>query len=39
MRLSQPGWAVYHNVSSLGFALCEAEAKGLSPVFCWILTV
>jgi hypothetical protein len=33
MRLSQPGWAVYHNVSSLGFALCEVEARGLSTVF------
>ena len=32
-RLSQPGWAVYHNVSGLGFALCEAEARGSSTVF------
>jgi hypothetical protein len=37
--LSQPGWAVYHNVSSLGFARCEAEARGSSTVFSRILTV
>jgi hypothetical protein len=35
-RMSQSGWAVYHDVSSLGF---EAEARGSSTVFSRILTV
>ena len=38
-RLSQPGWVVYHNVSSVGFALCEADARGSSTVFSRILSV
>jgi hypothetical protein len=39
VRMSQPGWAVYHNVSSLGFAQCGAEAIGSNTVFSRILTV
>jgi transposase len=31
--MSQPCWAVYHDVSSLGFAQCEAEARGSSTEF------
>src|SRR5919112_1112009 len=38
-RLSQPDWAVYHNVSSLGFALCEAEARRSSTVISTIPSV
>jgi hypothetical protein len=30
--MSQPSWAIYHNVSSLSFALSEAEARGSSTV-------
>ena len=39
VRMSRLGWAVYHNVSSLGFALGEAEARGSSTVISRILTV
>ena len=39
VHMSQPGWAVYHNFSSLGFAQGEAEARGSSSVFSRILTV
>jgi propionate CoA-transferase len=38
-RLSQPGWVVYYNVSSVGFTLCEADARGSSTVFSRILSV
>ena len=39
VRLSQPGWAVYHELSSLGVAQCDAEARGSSTEFSSILTV
>jgi hypothetical protein len=39
VRLSQPCWAVYHDVSSLGVALCGAEARGSYAVFSRILNV
>jgi hypothetical protein len=38
-RPRQPGSAVYHDISSLGLALCEAEARVLSMVFSTILCV
>ena len=39
VRMSPPCWAVSHDVSSLGFAQCDAKARGSSTVFSRILTV
>jgi hypothetical protein len=39
VRMSQPGWAVFHDLSSLSFAQCDAEARGSSTVLSRILPV
>ena len=38
-RSRQPDWAAYHNMSSLGLALGEAEARGLLTMFSRFISV